>query len=592
MHDPYPSTYPASSTSSLPSTNSLSRASSVHSTASVQAVPFRTPVRGPVTPLTRAGSGSYFNAYNPGSSAMSRKGSNGGTGKLEPPIMENGLTNWSAVGGAVAAAEAGLTRTESKESNSTATSTPGKGKSVKDFKFGEILGEGSYSTVMQISDTLPPHKHYALKILDKEHIKREKKTKYVLIERDTLKSLDGHPGVVRLYWTFQDTRSLYYVLELAENGELLKWIKKVGSFSLPSARFYAAQILSAVEWMHAKNVIHRDIKPENILLDSLMRVKITDFGTAKLLTPDGGAATGEEAPNGKRTRSFVGTPEYVSPEILNEGEGSSFASDYWAFGCVLFQIIAGRPPFQARTEYLMFQKIINLEYEFPEEFPADGKDLIKKLLVIDPKKRLGIEEIKSHPFFTSDPAIDFSTIWKMDPPAIETGLVGPKEPEVGEFVLDEDDVDGDDGLESFEGSEEETGAKPPVMGGTSPRAELVTKWTGVFLPQETIVLTSSILDRTGFLTKKRTLILTDWPRLVCIKESLDKVSIKSEVGFGQGGGGGATLRFLKAGAEGDRQFWVKTSQRTFKYEDPSGSCGRWVKELLDASERSDGSVRR
>lgn len=82
-----------------------------------------------------------------------------------------------------------------------------------------------------------------------------------------------------------------------------------------------------------------------------------------------------------RTRSFVGTPEYVSPEILSEGRESSFSSDFWALGCVLFQMLAGRPPFQARTEYLMFQKIINLQYEFPLGFPADAKDLVEKLLV-------------------------------------------------------------------------------------------------------------------------------------------------------------------------------------------------------------------
>ncbi|GAA5860844.1 hypothetical protein JCM8547_003866 [Rhodosporidiobolus lusitaniae] len=286
----------------------------------------------------------------------------------------------------------------------------GTRRSTEDFEFGEVLGEGSYSTVTHVTTLHPPYRHYALKVLDKEHIKREKKTKYVLIERDTLKALDGHPGVVKLWWTFQDEWSLYYVLELAQNGELLKWIKRYGSFDLRSARYYVAQVLSAVGYMHEKGVIHRDLKPENILLDEHMRIKITDFGTAKLLQKeelvDGKPA---DDPQGKpRPRSFVGTPEYVSPEILSEGKESSFSSDFWALGCILFQLLAGRPPFQARTEYLMFQKIINLEYEFPLGFPGVAKDLVEKLLVLDPAKRLGgdeksgngIEAIRGHPFFS------------------------------------------------------------------------------------------------------------------------------------------------------------------------------------------------
>ncbi|GAA5996534.1 hypothetical protein JCM5350_001127 [Sporobolomyces pararoseus] len=306
----------------------------------------------------------------------------------------------------------------------------GNRRSVEDFKFHQVLGEGSYSTVTLVQTLHPPYRKYALKVLDKEHIKREKKTKYVLIERDTLKKLDGHPGIVRLYWTFQDEFSLYYVLELAPNGELLKWIKQYGSFDLRSARYYLAQILSAVEFMHEKGVIHRDLKPENVLFGEDMRIKVTDFGTAKLLTkpeelidgrPSSSSRQEKEeeetkteprtssSNNSKRARSFVGTPEYVSPEVLSEGRESSFSSDFWAIGCILFQMLSGKPPFQARTEYLMFQKIINLEYEFPLGFPKEAKDLVEKLLVVDPLKRLGgdpkkgngIQSIKEHPFFTS-----------------------------------------------------------------------------------------------------------------------------------------------------------------------------------------------
>ncbi|BGP51465.1 serine/threonine protein kinase [Rhodotorula kratochvilovae] len=325
------------------------------------------------------------------------------------PAASGARVDWGAVG--EARPEGSAERAPLVGMSPNAMGVVGNRRSTEDFEFGEVLGEGSYSTVTHVTTVHPPYRQYALKVLDKEHIKRERKTKYVLIERDTLKALDGHPGVIKLWWTFQDEWSLYYVLEFAENGELLQWIKKYGSFDLRSARYYVAQILSAVGFMHEKGVIHRDLKPENILLDRSMRVKITDFGTAKLLKQEEikDGQPGDDPQGRPRARSFVGTPEYVSPEILSEGRESSFSSDFWALGCVLYQMLAGRPPFQARTEYLMFQKIVKLEYEFPLGFPADAKDLVEKLLVVDPKTRLGgdpangngIEAVMGHPFFTS-----------------------------------------------------------------------------------------------------------------------------------------------------------------------------------------------
>ena len=275
-------------------------------------------------------------------------------------------------------------------------------KGVKDFNFGQTLGEGSYSTVLAATDR-QTHKEYAIKVLDKRHIIKEKKVKYVNIEKDTLNRLTDHPGVVRLYYTFQDERSLYFVLDLASGGELLGVLKRMTTFDEECTRFYGAQILDTVEHMHRCGVIHRDLKPENVLLDDKMHVKITDFGTAKILDDlKGGSGSSafhqDTASDNTRASSFVGTAEYVSPELLTD-KNACKASDLWAFGCIIFQLLAGRPPFKAGNEFQTFQKIVALDYEFPRDFPEIARDLVERLLILDPQRRLSIEHIKNHQFF-------------------------------------------------------------------------------------------------------------------------------------------------------------------------------------------------
>ena len=279
-------------------------------------------------------------------------------------------------------------------------------KGVKDFHFGRTLGEGSYSTVLLATDrqTL---KEYAIKVLDKRHIIKEKKVKYVNIEKDTLNRLTDHPGVVRLYYTFQDERSLYFVLDLASGGELLGVLKRLTTFDEECTRFYGAQVLDTIDHMHARGIVHRDLKPENILLDDNMHTKITDFGTAKILDAPGRPRQPSDAvplPGNPMDgaedakKSFVGTAEYVSPELLDNRDAGK-PCDLWAFGCIIYQLLAGRPPFKAANEYLTFQKILSLQYTFPPGFPPVARDLVERLLVLDPDRRLTIDHIQNHEFF-------------------------------------------------------------------------------------------------------------------------------------------------------------------------------------------------
>ncbi|RCI06544.1 pkb-activating kinase-like protein [Rhizopus stolonifer] len=281
-------------------------------------------------------------------------------------------------------------------------------REVTDFEYGDILGEGSYSTVLVGKDK-KSGKCYAIKRLDKAHIVKNNKVKYVMIERDALSKMN-HPGIVKLYWTFKDDQSLYFVLDLAENGELYTFIKRLAPFDLKTAQFYAAEILLAIEYIHKQGVIH------SILLDDMMHVKIADFGSAKIMSN-----TSTEQESGG-SRSFVGTAEYVPPELLSS-EPVSKEADFWAFGCIVYQMLAGKSPFKAPTDYLIFQKIKHLEYTLPDSFEEEAKDIVQKLLIPDPTKRLGaeggIDAIKNHPFFDS---IDWENIFSSKAPSLKEEL--------------------------------------------------------------------------------------------------------------------------------------------------------------------------
>lgn len=283
--------------------------------------------------------------------------------------------------------------------------------SLTDFTLVSRLGDGSYSEVY-LARHDATGAEYALKIVNKQHILRYKVVHQVQRERILLSRLQ-YDGIIKLHFTFQDADSLYLGLDYCPNGELFDQIRIHGKLDVATTKFYAAEIVLVLEVLRQEGIVHRDLKPENLLLTSTGHLKLIDFGSAKdIKAPDTfpkapdddseAAGNGNGNVGGERASSFVGTADYVCPEMLSN-KPVGYEADLWALGCVIYQMFMGRSPFKAASEYLTFEKITSGEFTpLGEDIPAEGRDIVSKLLQLDPSARIGssdLGELKRHPFF-------------------------------------------------------------------------------------------------------------------------------------------------------------------------------------------------
>ncbi|XP_066531023.1 3-phosphoinositide-dependent protein kinase 1a isoform X2 [Hoplias malabaricus] len=484
------------------------------------------------------------------------------------------------------------TSMEGPAEHTTQSSQPQRKKRPEDFKFGKILGEGSFSTVV-LAKELSTGKEYAIKIIEKMHIRKENKTHYVKRERDILSSLD-HPFFVKLYFTFQDAEKLYFGLSYAKNGELLRYIRKIGSFDETCTRFYTAELVCALEYLHSVGIIHRDLKPENILLNEEMHIQITDFGTAKQFSSDSAQS---------RANSFVGTAQYVSPELLTE-KSACKSSDLWALGCIVYQLVAGLPPFRAANEYLIFQKIIKLEYEFPEKFFPKAKDLVEELLCLDPTKRLGCEEmggynpLRTHAFFED---ISLENLHLQTPPKLTPYLPAMAEDDEDYYGNYDDLLSQFSNMEVVQSSSSQSLLVPGLLlplrsssnieqyihdldnnsfeldlqFSSEEKQLLLQKQTSgnpwhPFVQNNLILKMGPVDKRKGLFARRRQLLLTEGPHLYYV-DPVNKV-LKGEIPWSPE---------LRPEAKNFKTFFVHTPNRTYYLMDPNGNADKWCKKIQE-----------
>lgn len=232
----------------------------------------------------------------------------------------------------------------------------GQAKAAKvnldDFELVRVIGKGSFGKVTLVRKKSDA-RLYAMKVLGKQNIIKRKQVEHTRTERNVLGKLN-HPFIVKLHYAFQTDAKLYFVLDYAAGGELFFHLSRMKKFPEHMARFYSAEITLALDAMHDHGVVYRDLKPENILLDGDGHIKLADFGLAK----EGVHEAAEGA------HSLCGTPEYLSPEVLDR-QGHGTAVDWWNLGMVLYEMLTGLPPWYTTDRDKLFERLRSAPLKFP-----------------------------------------------------------------------------------------------------------------------------------------------------------------------------------------------------------------------------------
>ncbi|ORY30015.1 kinase-like domain-containing protein, partial [Naematelia encephala] len=292
--------------------------------------------------------------------------------------------------------------------------------SPSSFQKIKLLGKGDVGKVYLVREK-KTDKLFAMKVLSKKEMIKRNKIKRALAEQEILATAN-HPFIVTLFHSFQSQDYLFFVLDYCMGGEFFRALQtRPGKcLSEEHAKFYAAEVIAALEYLHLNGYIYRDLKPENILLHQSGHIMLSDFDLSKQSGEPGGAPAGikQAGPNGAilvdtrsciadfRTNSFVGTEEYIAPEVI-KGCGHTSAVDWWTLGILVYEMIFATTPFKGPNRNATFANVLRNEVGFPETPPVTSlcKSAIRKLLIKDEHKRLGsssgASEVKQHKWFSN-----------------------------------------------------------------------------------------------------------------------------------------------------------------------------------------------
>jgi len=257
------------------------------------------------------------------------------------------------------------------------------------YELKEEIGKGAFS-VVHLAISKKTGEKVAVKIIDKKDANAEQDEKRLQTEVEILKRVK-HENIVGLKDMYEDSDKLHLVMQLVTGGELFDKIVEKGSYSELEASIIIRKILSAVDYLHENGIAHRDLKPENLLLKSEndTEVMLSDFGLSKIIGED------------TMMQTACGTPYYVAPEVLS-ATGYGQEVDLWSCGVITYLLLCGFPPFYGDSLPEVFEQIMKAEYDFPtpywDDISKEAKDLISKLLVVDPKKRFTANQALHHPW--------------------------------------------------------------------------------------------------------------------------------------------------------------------------------------------------